>query len=59
MRVASLPFGRIAPVAAREIEYVEIYVADKEAVAEYFVSSLGFTQVASAAGAGGGRSASN
>ncbi len=46
-------------MAAREIEYVEIYVADKEAVAEYFVSSLGFTQVASAAGAGGGRSASN
>jgi 4-hydroxymandelate synthase len=33
-------------MAASSIEYIELYTIDKEAAVDYFVSSLGFTQVA-------------
>jgi 4-hydroxymandelate synthase len=33
-------------MVAQDVEYVELYTSDKESVANYFVSLLGFTQVA-------------
>lgn len=36
-------------MVAREIEYVELYANDQPAVLDYFISSLGFTQVAESA----------
>jgi 4-hydroxymandelate synthase len=36
-------------MAARDIEYVELYADDRESAADYFVSSMGFTQVAESA----------
>ncbi len=36
-------------MAVRDIEYVELYATDRESVGHYFVSSLGFTQVAESA----------
>jgi 4-hydroxymandelate synthase len=33
-------------MVAREIEYVELYANDRRAVLDYFINSLGFTQVA-------------
>ncbi|GAA3768458.1 4-hydroxyphenylpyruvate dioxygenase [Streptomyces coacervatus] len=38
-------------MAVREIEYVELYARDKQAMADYFVSSLGFARVADSVGA--------
>lgn len=37
-------------MAAREIEYVELYASDERSAVDYFVSSLGFTKVAHATG---------
>lgn len=39
-------------MAALDIEYVELYVADKQSTTDYFVSALGFTLVAESAGDG-------
>ncbi len=36
-------------MAAREIEYVELYTADKQSAIDYFVLSLGFAEVAESA----------
>jgi 4-hydroxyphenylpyruvate dioxygenase-like putative hemolysin len=35
-----------SPVAAQDIEYVEIYTSDEQSAVEYFVSSFGFVQMA-------------
>jgi 4-hydroxymandelate synthase len=40
------------PVAAQDIEYVEIYASDGGAVVEYFASSFGFARVAESVGDG-------
>jgi 4-hydroxymandelate synthase len=40
-------------VAALDIEYVELYVTDKQSVADYFVSSMGFTLAAESVDYGG------
>jgi 4-hydroxymandelate synthase len=37
-------------MAARDIEYVELYTGDKQSAVDYFTLSLGFTQVAESAG---------
>jgi 4-hydroxymandelate synthase len=36
-------------MAARDVEYVELYASDKQSTADYFISSLGFTQIAESA----------
>lgn len=39
-------------MAAQDIEYVELYVADERAAVGYFVSSFGFTRIAESCGDG-------
>jgi 4-hydroxymandelate synthase len=41
-----------SPVAARDIEYVELYVSDKQEAVEHLVFSLGFTRMAESADSG-------
>jgi 4-hydroxymandelate synthase len=41
-----------SPVAAQDIEYVELYTADDRSVIEYFVSSFGFKRTAECIGNG-------
>ncbi|ONI89744.1 4-hydroxyphenylpyruvate dioxygenase [Saccharothrix sp. ALI-22-I] len=36
-------------MAAQEIEYIELYATDQSAVLDYYINSLGFTRVATAA----------
>jgi 4-hydroxymandelate synthase len=38
----------VPPLAARDVEYVELYLSDKQPALDYFGSALGFTQVAEA-----------
>jgi 4-hydroxymandelate synthase len=41
-----------SPLAAQDVEYVEIYASDERSAAEYFASSFGFTLIAESAGDG-------
>jgi 4-hydroxymandelate synthase len=40
------------PMAVRNLEYVELYVSEAESAVDYFVSAMGFRQVARSAGTG-------